>query len=246
MKKTVFFIVCATLCLTLSGCGGTASAAPAETPDMSEENAHARAAYTEALKNLLEKNILPDGSKSGPETEYGAMEENQFAVCDVDQDGKEELILLYTTTVVAGQMGLVMGWDEAAGALRTQLREFPLLTFYDNGVLTAGWSHNQGKGGSFWPYFLYEYHPETDQYVKIGSVDAWDQSLGLEGYPKEVDTSGTGFVYYISSGDTITWDHPVDETEYRLWRDKYLEDASELPISYLPLTEENIRQMAEG
>lgn len=173
------------------------------------------------------------------------MEENQFAVYDVDGDGKDELILLYTTTIVAGERGLVFGWDEGAGKLKTQLEEFPFLTFYDNGILTAGWSHNQGKGGSFWPYFLYEYDSETDQYSKVGSVDAWDESLGLEGYPKEIDTSGAGFVYYISMGDTIIWDSLVDETEYHAWLDKYIKDASELPISYLPLTEENIQQMVE-
>lgn len=233
------------LCTMLSGYGENSSPVSSETPAQDEENIHARAAYGTILKNLLENHVFPDGSSDGFETEYGKMEENQFAVYDVDGDGKDELILLYTTTIVAGERGLVFGWDEGAGELKTQLEEFPLLTFYDNGILTAGWSHNQGKGGSFWPYFLYEYDSETDQYSKVGSVDAWDESLGLEGYPKEIDTSGAGFVYYISMGDTIIWDSPVDETEYHAWLDKYIKDASELPISYLPLTEENIQQMVE-
>lgn len=153
--------------------------------------------------------------------EYRGLEKewrkNRFSVCDVDGDGREELILLYTTTIVAGERGFVYDWDEATGELRKQLEEFPLLTFYDNGAVMAGWSHNQGNGGSFWPYFLYQYLPETDSYQQVGAVDAWDKALGLEGYPDEVDASKTGFVYYITTEGDITWDHPVDASQYQAW-----------------------------
>mgnify|MGYP006990178543 CR=1 FL=1 len=37
-----------------------------------------------------------------------------------------------------------LDYDEAAGAVRMEFSNFPLLTFYDNGVIQAGWSHNQG------------------------------------------------------------------------------------------------------
>ncbi len=96
-------------------------------------------------------------------------------------------------------------WDEGSGELRTQLEEFPLLTFYENGAVMAGWSHNQGKGGDFWPYFLYQYLPETDGYQQVGAVDAWDRALGIEGYPDQVDRSGTGFVYYIYGDLAAEW-----------------------------------------
>ena len=167
------------------------------------------------------------------------MAQNRFSVCDVDGDGREELILLYTTTIVAGERGFVYDWDEATGELRKQLEEFPLLTFYDNGAVMAGWSHNQGNGGSFWPYFLYQYLPETDSYQQVGAVDAWDKALGLEGYPDEVDASKTGFVYYITTEGDITWDHPVDASQYQAWLAPYLGEARELSIPYVELTAEN-------
>ena len=171
------------------------------------------------------------------------MAQNQFAVWDVDGDGREELILLYTTTIVAGERGFVFDWDEASGELRTQLEDFPLLTFYENGAVMAGWSHNQGKGGSFWPYFLYQDLPETDRYQKVGAVDAWDKALGLEGYPDEVDASKTGFVYYITTEGDITWDHPVDAAQYQAWLASYLGEAGEIAIPYAALTAENIHFM---
>ena len=173
------------------------------------------------------------------------MAQNQFAVWDVDGDGREELILLYTTTIVAGERGFVFDWDEASGELRTQLEEFPLLTFYKNGAVMAGWSHNQGKGGDFWPYFLYQYLPETDGYQQVGAVDAWDRALGIEGYPDQVDRSGTGFVYYIYGDLAAEWDkvEPVDAAEYHAWLDPYLGEGEELALPYCPLTAENIRMI---
>ena len=171
------------------------------------------------------------------------MAQNRFSVCDVDGDGREELILLYTTTIVAGERGFVFDWDEASGELRTQLEEFPLLTFYENGAVMAGWSHNQGNGGSFWPYFLYQYLPETDSYQQVGAVDAWDKALGLEGYPDEVDASKTGFVYYITTEGDITWDHPVDASQYQAWLAPYLGEARELSIPYVELTAEQIQML---
>ena len=215
---------------------------------LSEENAPARAAYGAALNKLLDTGVLPDGTGDsggyiGSIREREAMAENQFSVWDVDGDGREELILLYTTTIVAGERGFVYDWDEATGELRKQLEEFPLLTFYDNGAVMAGWSHNQGKGGSFWPYFLYQYLPESDSYQQVGAVDAWDKALGLEGYPDEVDASKTGFVYYITTEGDITWDHPVDASQYQAWLAPYLGEARELSIPYVELTAEQIQML---
>ena len=125
------------------------------------------------------------------------------------------------------------------------MEEFPLLTFYENGAVMAGWSHNQGKGGDFWPYFLYQYLPETDGYQQVGAVDAWDRALGIEGYPDQVDRSGTGFVYYIYGDLAAEWDkvEPVDAAEYHAWLDPYLGEGEELALPYCPLTAENIRMI---
>ena len=223
---------------------------PPQTSLLTEENAPARAAYGAALMELLDHNILPDGTDYsngyiGSIEDRERMAQNQFAVWDVDGDGREELILLYTTTLVAGERGFVFDWDEASGELRTQLEEFPLLTFYENGAVMAGWSHNQGKGGDFWPYFLYQYLPETDGYQQVGAVDAWDRALGIEGYPDQVDRSGTGFVYYIYGDLAAEWDkvEPVDAAEYHAWLDPYLGEGEELALPYCPLTAENIRMI---
>lgn len=214
---------------------------------LSEENAPARKAYAAALKTLLDMNVLPDGTDcsdgySGSIPERKTMAENQFSVYDVDGDGREELILLYTTAITAGEQGFVLDYDEKTETLHIQLSEYPALTFYADGAVMAGWSHNQGKGGAFWPYFLYVYDPDTDSYTQVGAVDAWDKTLVPEGYPTDIDVSNTGFVYYIYKDVAAEWDQidPVDAAAYRAWIAPYLGDGEKLALPYTALTAENI------
>ena len=80
---------------------------------------------------------------------------------------------------------------------------------------------------------------------RSGAVDAWDRALGIEGYPDQVDRSGTGFVYYIYGDLAAEWDkvEPVDAAEYHAWLDPYLGEGEELALPYCPLTAENIRMI---
>lgn len=143
---------------------------------LTEEHAAARTAYVSVLEQLLESHCLPDGSALGSGDVNQDLSGDCFAVCDVDQDGAEELIVLHTSDMMAGQTAYVFAWDPDAGQIRTQLQEFPALTFYESGAVQADWSHNQGKGGSFWPYTLYRYDEIQDLYVEVGSVDAWEKA----------------------------------------------------------------------
>lgn len=168
-------------------------------PRLTEESTSARKAYAAALKTLLDTNVLPDGTDFsdgyiGSIQDRERMAENKFTVYDVDGDGREELVLLYAAApAMAGMAGFVYDYDAQKQALRSQLTEFPALTFYENGAVKADWSHNQGKAGDgFWPYNLYLYDQETDSYQEAASVDAWDRETFPEEYPSTADTSGTG------------------------------------------------------
>ena len=41
------------------------------------------------------------------------IEEDQFAIADIDQDGKEELIIQFTDTYMAGQYSAIWSWNDA-------------------------------------------------------------------------------------------------------------------------------------
>ena len=219
----------------------TQSPAPAAaTPDGSA----AKAAFRTALTDLLERHVLPDGTDCGADG-ISDPAGNQFAVYDMDGDGREELIAVYTTTYMAGQVAGVYGYDEGTGALYAELTEYPLLTFFSNGVVKAGWSHNQGLAGSFWPYTLYEYDQATDRYTPVGMVDAWEKAFSENDpsgnpFPDNVDTSGTGFVYYIMPYGEYALTQPVDAAAYEAWYTGYVGNAVEITVPFTALTVENI------
>jgi hypothetical protein len=214
-----------------------------ETVKPVERDMDARKIYGATLRNLLYSNILPDGEQA----ELPAGEASQFAVADVDGDGKEELVLLYDPGVTAGALGYIIGYDTEAKNTYLQLVEFPAFTFLKNGNLKALSSHNQTRG-EMWPYALYQYLPESDSYQLSGYVYSEDKNIfELNGvadqYPDQADVSGTGTVYYV--GVDAWGTTPIDETDYLIWLEANQGNAAELEIAYLPLTEENILSMEQ-
>lgn len=270
-RRGVLPLVCALLLVSMLGSLVACRTAPTSVPSVAqpeptasaplptvslpalpvtEENRDARTLYAQVLTTLLDENLLPGeinypGRYIGTVAERKAMAENQFAVCDVDGDGREELVLQYNTAImIAGMRALIYDTDENGG-LRLQFSEFPNLTFYDNGAIQAGLSHNQGLAGDFWPYTLYVYDPGSDLYRDVGTVDAWSRDYRPQNYPADIDTSGTGFVYYVYRDIDTEYGvlPPVDESEYLLWREEYLAGAAELELPWQSLTAEQIQTL---
>lgn len=200
--------------------------------------------YKSILKGIYDNHIFPDGQACDWDGRSDVTQ-NQFAVYDIDQDTQDELILAYTNSSMAGMIELIYDFDNDTKTANEEFREFPTLTYYDNGIIKADWSHNQGLAGDFWPYTLYQYDKKSDSYVDVGMVDAWDRSLSATDYngdpfPAESDTDGDGIVYYIMQDGEYKLDHPIDGAEYEQWRDFYIGNAKEVNIPFVNLTEENI------
>lgn len=170
-----------------------------------------------------------------------------FAICDVNGDGKNELIIQRNSTYVAGQVERV---HSANG--NELLAEYPMTTYYDNGYVAAGWSHNQGVAGDkLWPYTLYRYDGSAGKYVREAAVDGWDKSIRdtylsydetTIPFPEDVDKDGDGFVYYIieeEGGYAPVYGEPMDYADYALWVARYL-GTNRVDVTYYPLTEKNI------
>lgn len=205
------------------------------------------AAYREALNTFYLYQKFPGDSQ--PRDFYSNPEENYFAVCDIDGDGADELILQYCHGGSAGHAEAVYGYDSGSDTLKEELMEYPLITYYDNGCAKALRSHNQGLGGDFWPYAVYQYDAASDTYQSIGSVDAWDRSLfdtdrNGDPFPADIDVSGTGFVYYLYQPNSYGEPDPVDVTAYDAWVDSWQQGAGEITVPYQALTRENIDSIA--
>ena len=257
MKKARY-IVCAAMAaimlLAAAGCqGGEApaesvnaaepTAEPAEaTAEQGEYAAKAEAAYKETVEKLINDKVYPDGEETGFEEDgsFGDMEANKYAIADVDGDGKEELIISFTTAPVAGQSERVYGYDEAAGALKQELNEYPMVTYYTNGIAEVAWSHNQGWAGDrLWPYSLFFYNADKDEYEMRYSIDAWDKTLAdkdADGkpYPEDVDKNGDGYVVILTEGDASRY---ISAEDYETWRNETLGGAQKIEVEYKPVTD---------
>lgn len=172
---------------------------------------------------------------------------NQFGVCDVDGDGREELLLAYSTAMAADQGTYVLDYRADTDTLLLQSPDRfgldPL--FYENGAVLSPWSHNQGFGGRFWPYDVYRYDPQTDGYTSAGSADAWDREISdqnsdFPAFPEDLDVSGSGFLYYLDGDDT-----PVDEAVYLRWLEGHTGGTGPLPVEWFALTEQNISRLSD-
>lgn len=174
---------------------------------------------------------------------------NFFAICDVDGDGRNELITQLRDAAMPGQAETV--YDEYGTEI---LRGYPLMTYYDNGYVQAGWSHNQGRAGDkLWPYTLYRATGTGRDriYSRVAEIDGWDKSLGDRylsytgeyiPFPDEADADGDGFVYYLITEDggyAPEYGTPMDYAGYAVWAAVFL-GANVVKPSYIPLTEENI------
>lgn len=204
-------------------------------------------AYISILEGVLINHTFPDGKDYGYD-DYYDISENQFAVYDIDRDGKDELIIEYITTAMAGMVVKIYDFNSSINTAIEQFSEFPNLTYYNNGVIEAGWSHNQGLAGDFWPYTLYRYDQESDTYIEVGMVDAWDKSLSEtdnEGkhFPDDIDKNGDGVVYFIMLNGKYEKDNLVDLEEYNQWRDSYVGGAEKVKVPFMKLNEENINSI---
>lgn len=172
---------------------------------------------------------------------------NHFAICDVNGDGKDELITQLNATIMAGQSECVYDGDG-----NELLRVFPDTAYYGGGAVMAGWSHNQGAAGDrLWPYTLFQYDADTGKYVRLVSVDGWDKSLrdayfSWDGsfipFPDGVDGDGDGFVYYLlaeEGGYAPVYGEPMDNADYARWLARNV-TGDPVDVRYIRLTENNI------
>lgn len=219
-----------------------------DTQALNGDETSGRKAFAVILENIYTNHIFPDGKDYGYD-DFSDISSNTFAVYDIDGDGKEELLINYTTTSMAGMVAAIYDYDSESDTVTEEFLEFPALKFYDNGIIEAEMSHNQGLAGDFWPYRLYQYSRDTDTYIQVGIVDAWDKSLSetdFEGnpFPAEIDSDGDGIVYYIMTDGTYELNTPLDEEEYNQWRDSYVGESAPVEVPFKNLTRDNIKEIS--
>ena len=220
---------------------GASEASPATPQDLGAEAAKA---YRKALEEIYSQHTYP----SGDPVETFQMENNDFALFDVDGDGAAELIYQNDDSTMAGMMTSIFSFDSSTGKLYLELSGFAAMIFYDNGVIRVEASHNHGLSGreNFWPFALYQYDSGSDGYLMIGSVDAWDKEDFPEDwdgspFPDEADQDGDSMIYLLTLGGQEVTTTTLDGPEYESWLKDYTAGAAELDIPWQAMTLENIQ-----
>lgn len=216
-------------------------------------DARIRHQYGGVLSQIIAAWQLPDGEldTSALNDGFGKMSDNHFAVTDIDNDGREELIVSYSNAIMAGMMEIIYDYDPVLGVLKRELTEWPALTYYDNGIIKAEASHNHSRG-EFWPFALYQYQADTDTYLQIGYVSAWDKEIAAkwddgQPFPDELDTDGDGTLFQIcKEGEEVSFayeDFKYNQADVDEWFGGYLAgaptDAKQISIDYQPMEYES-------
>ncbi len=209
--------------------------------------AQVRHYYGGILSQITAAWQLPNGEldTSSLENGFGQMSDNRFAVADIDGDGREELIVCYVNASMAGMMEIIYDYDPVLDELKREFTEWPMLTYYDNGMIKAEASHNHTHG-EFWPFALYQYEAESDSYKQIAYVHTWDKEIydEYEGqpFPQELDTDEDGTLFNISEGVEPSYEYEnykYNQTDYEKWYDEMMDGAQEITVPYQPLEHES-------
>lgn len=234
----------ASSCLSPSGSIPPQPASPASPQDL---GADAAKAYRKALEEIYSQRTYPNGDP----VETFQMENNDFALFDVDGDGAAELIYQNDDSTMAGMMTSIFSFDSSTGKLYLELSGFAAMIFYDNGVIQVEASHNHGLSGrdDFWPFALYQYDSGSDGYLMVGSVDAWDKEDFPEDwdgspFPDEADQDGDSMIYLLTLGGQEVTTTTLDGPEYENWLKDYTAGAAELDVPWQAMTLENIQAVA--
>ena len=206
--------------------------------NVARERAERREVFLQVLRDMMENQVWPDGSEVYFDSD---MTENQFALFDLDGDEKEELLITYTTTAMAGMREIVYDYDLETQELREQFVGFPYVIYYANGVVYQPHSHNHTDSVNFWPCTLYLYDPIADTYSTIGTAIAWDKEVRPEDFPEDVDFDGDGTVYAISYDEDYPEHFVSDNVDFEAWYSTWItEDDYEYDIPWHPLEQASL------
>ena len=212
-----------------------------------EENRNALAypAFREALATVHDKLYWPEMDGGQIELfEGGSIEDEKFADYDVDGDGEDELLISVENTYTAGMCQIVYGYDAETGGVRVEATMYPGVTYYP-GIAKEMAAHNQGYAGDkLWPYAIYRYDAQADEYKWSCGADGWDKTLSDYDYsremafPDDIDTLGEGYVYIVS--DSAGDKKFMNRTDYEAWESGVFGNVQPLDIPWQKMTAQNI------
>ena len=199
--------------------------------------------YAELLNDIHDN---PTKYVKNMNSKYDNIEDNDFAIVDINQDGINELVVSFTNTAVANMYTGIWAFDSNSKSVIEYANIGATCEYFSNGIIKVLSSHNQSYGETIWPYDLVKYDENSKEYVFFAGASCVDSRLDTSGkfYSTEKDLDNDGVIYYFTVNGEES--KPLTLEEYSELVKKYIPEEKKIEIEWYKLTNENINKFIKG
>ena len=207
-------------------------------PRFSEED-KINEAYYNAIKTLDTTGFLPDGRYcfwyyDEPENYLETKEKLGgfgIAVCDVDVDGKKEMLIGLRKELSEPYGVLIYRYNEEQRKFEVENGFSSRINFYNNGYVEEYWTMPNYDQPAF---TIYQYNPALDTFEKMFWINGIED-VGIDDYfPTEQDLDGNGKGYIMSVDGKETY---VDDAAYQKMMEQYIDLNKRIDVEWVDFFE---------
>ena len=195
--------------------------------------------YYHAIKTLDTTGFLPDGNYcfwyyDEPENYLETKEKLGgfgIAVCDVDVDGKEEMLIGLRKELSEPYGVLIYRYNEEQRKFEVENGFSSRINFYNNGYVEEYWTMPNYDQPAF---TIYQYNPALDTFEKMFWINGIED-VGIDDYfPTEQDLDGNGKGYIMSVDGKETY---VDDAAYQKMMEQYIDLNKRIDVEWVDFFE---------
>ena len=193
--------------------------------------------YYHAIKILDTTGFLPDGRYcfwyyDEPENYLETKEKLGgfgIAVCDVDVDGKKEMLIGLRKELSEPYGVLIYRYNEEQRKFEVENGFSSRINFYNNGYVEEYWTMPNYDQPAF---TIYQYNPALDTFEKMFWINGIED-VGIDDYfPTEQDLDGNGKGYIMSVDGKETY---VDDAAYQKMMEQYIDLNKRIDVEWVDL-----------
>ena len=195
--------------------------------------------YYNAIKTLDTTGFLPDGRYcfwyyDEPENYLETKEKLGgfgIAVCDVDVDGKKEILIGLRKELSEPYGVLIYRYNEEQRKFEVENGFSSRINFYNNGYVEEYWTMPNYDQPAF---TIYQYNPALDTFEKMFWINGIED-VGIDDYfPTEQDLDGNGKGYIMSVDGKETY---VDDAAYQKMMEQYIDLNKRIDVEWVDFFE---------
>lgn len=194
-------------------------------------------AYYNAIKTLDTTGFLPDGRYcfwyyDEPENYLETKEKLGgfgIAVCDVDVDGKKEMLIGLRKELSEPYGVLIYRYNEEQRKFEVENGFSSRINFYNNGYVEEYWTMPNYDQPAF---TIYQYNPALDTFEKMFWINGIED-VGIDDYfptEQDLDENGKGYIMSVDGKETY-----VDDAAYQKMMEQYIDLNKRIDVEWVDL-----------